>query len=1083
MMNQSNFMKLLSRQAKAGLLLTGFAVLGASPWPVSAAPSRVVSVAPGLQSKPVTVTGVVTDASGEPLIGASVIEKGTKKGVATDIDGNFSLSAPADGELEISYVGYKTATVNIGGRTNIDIVLQDDSAVLDEVVVVGYGTQKKESLTGAVSVVDSKMLSDKGALSNHAQALQGQVPGVFITRNSSAPGAESWNMKLRGSFSKNNQAALVIIDGVESEDFGNLNPNDIKSINFLKDASAAIYGSKAAGGVIIVQTKSAEAGKVKVEYGGSVTAKFVGLSPKPMSLMEWSDMLITGLGNDGLGAENYKVQYALLAKANHGYYIDNLKNPSPISNFSGVKDFCFFDTDWQDIMWGTAASTSHELSVSGGSDKNTYRVSGRYMYDGSNLRWGNNSNQKATLRFNDKLKFTDRFSLDSNIAYYMNYNVSPTQIAYALNPNGNANPQPGLPASTIDGKPYAWGNWDTPNWVCELGGDNKLRSWGINIGETFRYNFNEHFDAVATLGYNHSSAVRDIKKYQVTYYNYAGDTIETLAGGTADDTYYSKTTGITNLYSVNAYANWHQDFGQHSAAAMAGVQYSYKDYDYYAVLAKNILPSLGVPNGTGTVTLKNTDNEGPQNWQEAQLSYFSRLNYNYAGRYLLEGNFRYDGSSKFQPANRWAFFWGISGGWRLSEEAFMRNVTAISDMKIRASYGTVGNQGGIDRYDGVQLYNFTQNGGALIGDNRLSIVDTNGKLISLDRKWETIKNYNVALDFGLLNNQLRGTVEAFWKNCDNMLIAISYPSVLGDAAPTANLGKFKAHGYEGQLTWSSNIGQVNYHVGGTVTYATNELVDNGGDAVIRAGVVSNREGYPLNSVFGFRYCGKIQNQDQLDKYKDRYADNNSISMPHNLRLGDNMYEDVNHDGRLDESDLVYLGSDDPKISYSFNAGLSWKGFDISVVFQGVGDRTVWRADSKAPQYLTDNWLVPLRSWYTNTSNASVGNVWSIETPNNRYPTYTNDQKINNYNYYCSSWSVENGSYLRLKNVTVGYTFPSSLMARTHFLSGARIYCTGTDLWESTKMNDGFDPEATRTVTSFQRYPFTRNLTFGVNLTF
>lgn len=1083
MNNHLNFVKQLSRHARSGVLVAGVTVMATCPWTVAASTATATQVSQETVSGLITVTGVVTDATGEPLIGASVFVKGKGTGIATDFDGRFSLSAPADGSLEINYVGFKPATVPVDGRTVIDITLEEDSALLDEVVVVGYGTQKKESLTGAVSVVDSKMLSDKGSLSNPAQALQGQVPGVFVTRSSSAPGAESWTMKLRGSFSKNNQAALVIIDGVESEDFGNLNPNDIKSINFLKDASAAIYGSKAAGGVIIVQTKSAEAGKVKVEYGSSVTAKFVGLSPKPMSLPEWSDMLITGLGNDGLGAENYKVQYAMLAKANYGYYIDNLRNPSPISNFSGVKDFCFFDTDWQDIMWGTAASTSHELSVSGGSEKNTYRVSGRYMYDGSNLKWGNNSNQKATIRFNDNLKFSSHLSLESNIAYYLNNNVSPSQIAYALNPNGNANPQPGLPASTVDGKPYAWGNWDTPNWVCELGGDNKLKSWGINIGETFRYRFNDHFDAVATLGYNHSSAVRDIKKYQVTYYNYAGDTIESLAGGTADDTYYTKTTGVTNLYSFNTYANWHQDFGRHNVAAMAGVQYSYKDYDYYALTVKNILPSLNVPNGTGTVTLKNADNENPQSWQEAQLSYFSRLNYNYAGRYLLEGNFRYDGSSKFQPENRWAFFWGISGGWRLSEEPFLKNVRAISDLKIRASYGTVGNQGGIDRYDGMQLYNFTQNGGAFIGDNRLPIVDTNGKLISLDRQWETIRNYNLAIDFGFLNNRLRGTVEAFWKNCDNMLISISYPSVLGDSAPTANLGRFKANGYEGQLTWNSNIGRVEYHIGGTITYATNTLVDNGGDAAIRAGVVSNRQGYPLNSVFGFRYCGKIQNQDQLDKYKDRYADNNSISMPQNLRLGDNMYEDVNRDGRLDEDDLVYLGSDDPKISYSFNAGLSWNGFDISVVFQGVGDRTVWRASTSVPQYLTDNWLVPLRAWYTNTSNASVGNVWSIETPDNRYPTYTNDQKINNYNYYCSSWSVENGSYLRLKNVTIGYTFPATLMARTHILTGARIYCTGTDLWESTRMNDGFDPEATRTVSSFQRYPFTRNLTFGLNLTF
>lgn len=1081
-MNQSNFMKRLSQHAKMGMYVAGLSILSAYPLTVYAATGGIAQTTQISSSNEINVSGTVMDATGEPLIGASVVVKGTAQGAATDIDGNFTLKAPSNGELMVNYVGYRPEIIKIEGRTKIVIVLEEDSELLDEVVVVGYGTQKKESLTGAVSVVDSKMLNDKGTLSNPAQALQGQVPGVIITRSSSAPGAESWNMKLRGSFSKNNSAPLVIIDGVESEDFGNLNPNDIQTINFLKDASAAIYGSKAAGGVIIVQTKNAKEGKVKVEYSGSVTAKFVGLQPKLMNLDEWCDAMEMARLNDGKKlADDQWLQYITIARQNKGHYIDvaNSGNPFP-SSFQGLQDFVFFDTDWNDIMWGTAASTSHELSVSGGSASNTYRISGRYMYDGSNLKWGDNNSQRVNLRFNDKLKFSSHFSLESNISYFLNNTVAPTKISSALSAGMS---QPGFPSSTINGKPYAWGNWETPNWQCELGGENKLKSWGINIGETFRYTFNDHWDAVVTAGYNHSSATRDIKNKQVTYYGYTGK-VEPLAGGTPNDTYYIKTLGITNLYTLNGYVNWKQSFGRHNPAVMAGVQYSYKDYDYSPTKAQDILPSLDIINGSGNITLRNPDNKGPEKWQEGQMSYFARLNYNFDYRYLLEGNFRYDGSSKFRPENRWAFFWGVSGGWRINEEAFLKGVTWLNELKLRASYGTVGNQGGIDRYDGVQLFNFTQNGGAYIGDHRLSIVDTNGKLISLDRSWETIKNTNVAVDLAVLNNRLRVTAEMFWKRCDNMLIGINYPAILGDAAPTANLGKFKAHGYEGQLTWNDHIGNVNYYVGGTITYATNTLVDNGGDAAIRSGVVSNREGYPLNSVFGLRYAGKIQTQDQLEKYVDRYGNgNNGIAMPANLRLGDNMYEDVNHDGRLDEKDFVYLGTDDPKLSFSFNAGLSWKGFDVSVVFQGVGDRTIWRGGDNGAKGKNDNWRIPMMSWYNNSTNQSVGKVWSPETPDAHFPTYTHQSQINLYNYYCSSWSVESGAYLRLKNITVGYTFPSSLMAKTHCLSSARIYVTGTDLWESSKINDGWDPEATRTVSAFQRYPFTRNVTFGLNLSF
>ena len=1030
------------------------------------------------------VKGKVVDTLGEPLIGVNVSVVGQTGGTITDIDGNYSLDIPAGAKLKFSYIGYEDQTIDAGTRPVVNVTMKESTEVLDEVVVVGYGAQKKETLTGAVTVVNDKMLKDKGALSNPAQALQGQVPGVIITRNSAAPGDESWNMKLRGSFSKNNSAPLVIIDGVESEEFGQLNPADIESINFLKDASAAIYGSKAAGGVILVQTKKAKEGKVKVEYSGSVTAKFVGLQPQLMSLDEWCDAMESARLNDGKKlADDQWLQYVYLARQNKGHYINaqNSGNPFPGGAFAGLYDYVFFDTDWEDIMWGTAASTSHELSVSGGNEKSTYRLSGRYMYDDSNLKWGNNKNERYNIRLSNTFHFTKNFDLESVIFYYRQDQVSPTQIAQALTAGTQ---QPGFPSSTIDGKPYAWGNWATPNWRCELGGDNKLRSSGVNINETFKYRFNKHFDAVATLGYNSGTAIRDVKNLAVDFYDYTGTHLETRVEPGQKDTYYIKTTSRTDLYTANLYLNWKQTFGEHHLGAMAGIQYNMKDYDYSTTKVLDILPSLNIINGVGQMTLKNTKNEGPAKWQEALFSYFGRLNYNYKSRYLLEGNFRYDGSSKFRPENRWAFFGGVSGGWRISEEKLIKNLKIFDELKLRLSYGTVGNQGGIDRYDGVQLYNFTLGSGAYIGDGKLSYVNTNGKLLSTDRTWEVIKNYNIGLDFGFLDNRLTGNVELFWKECNNMLIAVSYPGTLGDAAPTVNKGSFKANGWEGSFNWRDKIGQVTYHVGGTFTYATNELVDNGGDAKITSGVVSNREGYPLNSVFGLKYCGKIQTQDQLEKYKERYGNgNNNIAMPANLRLGDNMYEDVNNDGKLTEEDYVYLGTDDPKVSFSFNAGLEWKGFDVSVIFQGAGKRTVWRGGENNQKGKNDNWRIPMMSWYNNSTNQSVGKVWSPETPDAHFPTYTHQQQINLYNYICSSWSVEDGSYLRLKNITVGYTIPKSLLDKTRFINYARIYVSGADLWESSKINDGWDPEASRKVETFGRYPFTRNLTVGLNMTF
>lgn len=1039
-------------------------------------PATVYAQSSATQQGVQVVRGEVLDQEGEPLIGASVIVKGAADGVATDFDGKFEIKAPLGSTLEIRYVGYQTKEVKVDG-SDLKIVLSEDASVLDEVVVVGYGTQKKATMTGAVTAVGEKALADKGNLSSPVQALQGQVPGVIITRSSSAPGDESWSMSLRGAVSKNSSEPLVIIDGVEYESVNDLrliNPSDIESINFLKDAAASIYGSKAAGGVVLVTTKKAKDATLRVDYSGSVTYKKTGLSANLMTLDEWSDAVIQARTNDGYGIDDNWMKYAMLAKQYKNQYIDlnNSVNPFMGGGFTDVADFVFFDNNWNDIMWGDAVATSHELSIAGGKQGSTFRLSVGYMYDGSNLRWGNNNNNRYNIRLNNTVDLTDKLHLTSVISYNRQDQVAPSQIGQALTA---AQAQPGLPASTVDGKPYGWGTWKTPNWVAELGGDNKLNVNAVNISEAFLYNILPGFNANVTLGYNTSSASRDSKVKQVEYYNYAGTDV-VLKSPEQTETSYSKSYSRTNFYSVQGYLDYSRTVNENFFKIMAGTQYNYKSYEYSATTVYDIQPELDVINGSGTVELGNISK-----WNEAILSFYGRGNYTYADKYLFEAQARYDGSSKFQGKNRWAFFWGASAGWRLTQENFMEGVRDwMNEFKLRLSYGNVGNQNGIDRYSGIMLYNFHQGGGVLVGNSLLSYLDTNGKLISNDRTWERVHNYNIGLDLGFFNNRFTATVETFWKKINNMLIDVTYPAVLGDQAPTANFGKFKSWGYEGQVNWNDRIGNVTYNVGGTFTYVDNKLLDNGGDGVVRAGVRSDREGYPLNSVFGLRYAGKIQNEEQLELYKDRYRGNYSMNGTLNMvRLGDNMYEDINGDGKLDENDLVYLGSDDPKIQYSFNAGLQWNGFDLALTFQGAAKRTVWRSESGGG---FDPWACPMRSVYQNSSNQWIGNVWSPETPDNFYPTLTNQEGINAYNYQCSSWSVSDGSYLRLKNVTIGYSLPQKVLKGT-ILSQVRFYVTGTDLWEWCKIHDGWDPEARRTVTAASRYPFVRTFTFGANISF
>lgn len=1045
-----------------------------------------VNVAQEVMQAQKKVKGQVVDAKGEPLIGVNISVVGQAGGTITDIDGNYTTNVSVGAKLKFSYIGYKEQVITVGTQSIINVKMLEDSEVLDEVVVVGYGSQKKETLTGAVTVVTDKMLKEKGSLSSPLQAMQGQVPGVIITRNSAAPGDESWGIKVRGAVSMNSSDPLIVIDGVAYDDVNsmrNLNPSDIESINFLKDGSAAIYGSRAAGGVVLITTKQAKEGKAKIVYNGSYTYKMVGLQPELMSLKEWSNAVITARTNDGYDANDTWIKYARLALENEGKYIDFDHSLNPTGAFERTADLCFFDTNWTDILFGNAASTQHDLAISGGTEKNLYRLSVGYLYDGSNLMWGNNHNQRFNMRLNNKIQVTDWLRFESVIAYNRQDQVAPTQIKQTLT---DGYPQPGLPAATIDGRPYSWGTWLSPIWNAELGGDNKLKVSAINISETFNLKLHKDLDFIANLGYNTSTATRDVKKLAITSYNYAGtkayagsapDGGEFPSAGNVNDTYYIKSNARTDFYSFSGYFNYHKAFREkHNLSVTLGTQYELKEYEYNVTNVKMPQSSLNVINGAGEITLKNESNKGAEAWQEAVLAFFSRLNYNYKSKYLAEVNMRYDGSSRFQTS-RWAFFYGVSGGWRISEEKFMSNIKWLDELKLRASYGQVGNQMGIDRYEGQQFYNYKPSDGALIGSGKVTYIDTDGKIASFDRQWERIHNYNLGVDFGLLRNRLTGTAEVFMKKNNNMLVAITYPGILGDGAGTTNSGKFEANGYELQLNWADKIGDVNYHIGGTFTYSTNEITDMGGVSVLEAGLKDRKQGYPLNSVFGYRYIGKVQNEEQRLKYLQRYLAGNTLGLYEQyFRLGDNMYEDVNKDGKLTEEDLVYLGSDDPKISYSFNLGASWKGFDLSMVFQGVGRRTIFRTGS-------NNWRIPMRAVYQNTTNQSVGNTWSPENPNAHYPTYSTKGEANNYNYICSSWSVEDGSYLRLKNVTLGYTFPQTLLKKTKVLSAARLYVSGADLWEVSKINDGWDPEASSKVEGAGRFPFVRTVTFGMNLTF
>ena len=761
------------------------------------APDCYAAIVPAAaEQSAITVNGTVLDESGEPVIGASVMIKGTNIGTITDINGNYVLAGVSPkASLEVNYIGYNTQVIPVQGRTKISIRLEQNSAVLDEVVVVGYGTAKKVTLTGSVAVVDSKSFQDKGQLSSPAEALQGQVPGLIVTRSSGAPGDESWKINLRGAVSVNSTDPLVIIDGIaanSSSELNSVNPADIESINFLKDGAAAIYGSRAAGGVVLVTTKKGSSGKVRVDYSGSATYRIVGLQPQLLSVDQWANGLMQARINDGYGPGDTWYTYAQLLKKYKGHYLHlaDSQNPFGSAAFGDVADFVFDDgTNWLQSLFRNAWSTEHNLAISGGNGNNTYRISGRYMYDNSTLRYGKNSNTRLSLRVNDVWQLSSRVKLESIIAYNRQNQVAPTNIGAGLT---NNLPQPGLPLRTINGKAYGWGTWGSPVAKLEDGGDNKLIVNGVNISETLQVNICNWLDFTANFGYNYSSAERDKYQNAITFYDYLETVNPPVSGFNQAQSYYNETSAQTNYYSGTGYFSGHHNFVQrHNLSYTAGVQYEFNQYKYFGINITDIQPGIEVVNGSGTIT-----RSAGQKYQYSNLSFFGRASYDYESRYIVDFNCRYDGSSKFQPENRWAFFWGISAGWRIDQEAFLKDVSWLSQLKLRASYAEVGNQSGIGNYDGIQLYSVNPASGAYVGPDKLSTITVNGTLASRDRTWERIKNYNVALDFGFFNGALSGTIEGFWKKNNNMLVNIEYPGTLGINAPSANKGKFKDYGFD-----------------------------------------------------------------------------------------------------------------------------------------------------------------------------------------------------------------------------------------------------------------------------------------------
>ena len=1009
------------------------------------------------QSNPITAT-VVDAATNEPLIGVSIQEKGTSNGIITDLDGRFSIRVASDATLVFSYIGYQTVELKASAVKGV-IKLKEDNAMLQEVVVVGYGVQKKVNLSGAVSAIDGDKIAAKPT-TDVLSALQGEVPGLQVLRSSGEPGAETSGMRIRGFSSSNTTNTLVLIDGVEG-DMTLLNPNDIASVSVLKDASAcAIYGARAAAGVVLVTTKSGSEGKTRVSYNGYVGFNIPGIMPERVTAWEEQEMINESRRQASGNPEWSPEQSSWVGNPNFNYRPNNT---------NGRWDL-FQSTNW--VAEGTRDFTvqhSHNVSVTGGKKELNYLLSAGYYTKNGILKYGPDGNDRYNLRMKINSELNKHISLSMLASYEgkfieQNPNGSKFLLSRLFRVRGRQpiyQPEEDINKELHD-NPY---NGDLQQNAIDL-----MKNGGVTKNQYESYigkaelNIKDYF--VKGLGLKLSASRRagyysqTIKRRTLEWYDRLGTTIRFNYNSPNSMERQKNNDYHDNFEALLTYSG---SFGKHNLDLLAGSTYERYRKDEMKGTVKDLNSNdfFSFNYYDNSVVTNTSVSDNIETW--AMMSYFGRINYNFDDRYLFEANVRYDGSSRLAPGRRWHAFPSFSLAWRINEEKWF-NVPVISNLKLRGSYGKLGNGAVLNLYDYLPLINRELNMGEA-GYYQPAMA-------SVDKTWEIISTTNIGLDLGLLNNTLNVTADYYWKKNDNMLAAVYLPNIVGISVPSSNVGTLKTWGWEFEISYRNKWKDLSYNVSFNLSDSDNKVTHYSGMNAIKAGDVGIIEGYPLNTIWGYKTDGLWQSREEYEAYKKAHPGYESFNDANvsggdvkYLAQGDGCHVIGQGGGTPDDpGDLVYLGSSNGRYLYGINLGLQWRGFDFSVMFQGVAKRKVLiEASQLAPFAGTADMPWTIHRDY-----------WTEENPNAYWPRL---YSANTFNYNPSDRWVQDASYIRLKTLSLGYTIP----LKKFKIEQCRVYVNGNDLWEHTNMLKVFDPEVGNKP-SASYYPFFRTWTIGLNIT-
>lgn len=1040
-----------------------------------------------------TVKGTVVDAANIPVIGANVFVKGTTHGTITDMEGNFTLTNVAENStLVISYIGFLEKNVEVGNKTSFDIVLLEDSKKLEEVVIVGYGTQKKVNLTGSITAVNASELSGIST-SNLSNTLAGRAPGVNITGNSGLMGSSS-NIRIRGGFGE----PLFVIDGIvrDKDAFDALEVNEIDQLSFLKDAAtASIYGSQAGNGVVLVTTKGGTQQKPMFNYQGSYTF----MTPTQEL---FSDMFTA---TDELIYQNRVAQYQGLATPN------------------GEKEFEYFkDKNYNvnDYIWQTPWNQKHSVSVSGGNEKVTYYALGSYI--GEEGSYKNLENDKFNLRSNVTAKITDQIKMNFNLAanqqnqqrfywpfsdddeqtigdlYRCTFNWPKTYPFY-LNADGS-------PANNVTDYPVQtpMGSWQAWNVVDQVVGDRyiKTRKREVNAILSFDIDLGKFIPGLTTkLVGNYIGNDYMRKKYLTYQHNYvwaAANSDQNRFIPAAPDPNKMNTFTFSqnqeflsyNVHSLwseqlNWFLNYNHSFGKHDVSGT--LVWEQQANGGEKVFAKGESPLTNYDQ----MFVYSTDAE--RRWGDAwevtngRLSWIGRFNYTYDQKYIAEFSFRYDGNTLFPKEKRWGFFPSFSGAWRISNESFMENTSNwLDNLKIRASYGTTGNDLNVNNkeIEPFSYMNVYQSGYSYIWGDNLNLGIEPGATPNPYLTWATSATYNVGFDFGVLNNRLSGSFDAFYKTEKDILGSriVTIPDTYGQSLAPENYAERSWRGVEFNAMWRDKAfgGQLDYSIYGNVGFSKDQwdvldqtaLYSPGGNLEEFSAI-----GKPLNRLSGLKTLGIIRTQEQLDELLAK----GFKQYGRNPYLGGLYFEDVRGDGyslgpdgKIDGNDVQLLSDNAaPRINYGFGTNLSWKGFTMDIHFQGVGlyDRMISNLGEGMGGIRQYGGTV--RPYYP----IWTDDVWTPENPNAKYPRVIGKSWYESGTGAQSFW-IRNGAYLRLKNLNVGYNLPKSWISFLN-LESAQLFVNGTNLFVLSAMTEFHDPEQD----CYDSYPLMKSFTFGVDIKF